>query len=139
MTTGFSSHLLFELRLGDEVGGIIRAACVTDNRDQFVVVVFELIRRRLALQADQVFGLGHDEKRISELMINGRCLYYRDALDRRRDVARVVGAPGLAPAVPLDGYDIALLTKPRGRTVGTGVVNHDDFEIKITALIEYAV
>ena len=57
MMTGFSSLLLLELRLGDEVRRIVGAAGVADDGDHFVVVKLELIRRRFALQTDQVFGL----------------------------------------------------------------------------------
>ena len=56
--------LLFflELRLGDEIRHVVRAAGVANHRGELSVDVLELIRRRFALQADQVFGLIHQEK-----------------------------------------------------------------------------
>ena len=60
MMTGFSSRLLFELGLGHEVRRIVGAARGADHGDDLVVDKLELIGRRLALKADQVFGLAHE-------------------------------------------------------------------------------
>ena len=60
MMTGFSSRLLFELGLGHEVRRIVGAARGADHGDDLVVDELELIGRRLALKADQVFRLAHE-------------------------------------------------------------------------------
>src|SRR5579864_701767 len=56
--------LLFELRFRYEIRRIIRAACCAHDGDQLArdLVVLELVGRRVALQADEVFGLDHQAK-----------------------------------------------------------------------------
>src|SRR5438067_13859888 len=60
------SRLVFELGFGHEVDRIVGAASLTPDCDElaFVAVVFELVRRRFTLQADEVLRFAHSAIRI---------------------------------------------------------------------------
>src|SRR3954447_15081317 len=64
-------RLFLELRFRHEVRDVIRTARIADDRGELAVHVLELVRRRFALQTDQVFGFVHPSQEYQVEMASG--------------------------------------------------------------------